>query len=41
LDGIAIEKGDELIFLFLFGFDQFIQSFLLGGGDVIGEFTLL
>jgi len=30
LNGIAIKEGDELILLFLFG-----------GGDVIGEFTLL
>ena len=41
MNRIAVEKGDELILLFLFGFDEFIQSFLFGGGDAIGEFTLL
>jgi hypothetical protein len=41
LDRIAIKEGDELILLFLFGFDEFIQSFLFGGGDVISEFALL
>jgi hypothetical protein len=41
LNWIAIEKGDELIVLFLFRFDEFIQSFLFSGGDVVGEFTFL